>query len=80
MKALVVSRALLATGVGLSAGVASALQGAPLLASFLYGVAPADAFTFIAATGLLVAIAAVASLLPARAVSRIDPAVVLRIQ
>jgi len=75
----------LAQGVGLaSAGVLLGLAGAAastrLIASWLYGVTPMDPKTFaVSAAGMLV-IAAVASYIPARRATRIDPLVALREQ
>ena len=80
VKAWIVRKVLVATGIGLSIGAMIALQAAPLLTAFLYDVAPADASTFAAAICLLASVSVVASLVPARAVSRIDPAAVLRAQ
>jgi ABC-type lipoprotein release transport system permease subunit len=44
----------------------------------LYGVAPSDPATFVAALGLLAAVAAVACLIPARRAMRTDPVAVLK--
>ncbi len=73
-------RGLLATCIGLGAGALIAWQAARMLSGFLYGVGPADALTFAAAMAVLVAVALAASYLPARTVSRIDPAIALRDQ
>lgn len=51
---------------------------ARFLRAFLYGVAPGDPLTLVAASLLLVAIAALASWVPARRASRVDPADALR--
>jgi ABC-type lipoprotein release transport system permease subunit len=48
------------------------------MTSLLFGVGPADATTFVAAPLLLVVIAAIASYIPARRATRIDPVRVLR--
>jgi predicted permease len=73
-------RGLFATCIGLSAGALIAWQAARMLTGFLYGVGPADTLTFVVAMGVLAAVALTASFLPARTVSRIDPAVALRDQ
>jgi predicted permease len=78
VKAWITRKALIATCIGLSAGALIALQAGPILTAFLYGVAPADAFTFTAAASALAIVSGIASQVPARAVSRIDPASVLR--
>jgi predicted permease len=73
----------LRTGLGLTlAGVAigtlAALGATRMLSSLLYGVQPTDPLTFAAAGAGLVATAALASWLPARQASRLDPASLLR--
>jgi predicted permease len=64
--------------VGAAVGVAGALASTRFASSLLYGVRPTDAVIFIGATLLLVAIALVAALLPARRASHIDPLIALR--
>ena len=78
-----VLRMIVGRGVGLAlAGVAIGLGGAFVLTRFLhsvlYGVAPTDAPTFVAVAVVLVAVAGVASYMPARRAARIDPAIALR--
>ncbi|MGH9720133.1 MAG: hypothetical protein ACRD8O_07970 [Bryobacteraceae bacterium] len=60
------------------AGIVLALAGARLIASFLYGLNPTDAGTLVAATALLLFVAAIAAYLPARRATRVDPLVALR--
>ena len=48
------------------------------MAGFLYGINARDALTFVAAPIFLVLAAAVATAVPARQVSRVDPIVALR--
>jgi len=67
---------LAAIGVGL--GTAGALATASLLRSFVWGVTPSDPATFAGVIGALMAIALVASLIPALRVLRLDPAQTLR--
>jgi putative ABC transport system permease protein len=50
----------------------------PFLRGFLYGVTAADPVTLAGATALLIATAFLASWLPARRASRVDPTVALR--
>jgi putative ABC transport system permease protein len=63
-------------GVGL--GVAGALFAARFLESLLYEVEPRDPLTLVLIAALLVGVALVASYLPARRASRIDPFAALR--
>jgi len=65
-------------GAGVAIGVPVALVLARSLASLLYGVKPGDPLTISAAAVLLFLVAAVASYLPARRASRVDPLVALR--
>jgi hypothetical protein len=78
--AWIMRRGLFATCVGLSAGALIAWPAIRMLSGFLYGVGPKDALTFAAVIALLAIVALTASFLPARTVSRIDPAVALRDQ
>jgi putative ABC transport system permease protein len=63
---------------GLTAGACLALATVGVLEKMLFGLAPHDTFTFIAAIGVLSAVAVVAGYLPARRAMRIDPMVALR--
>ena len=63
---------------GLAVGLAGALAAMRLLSSLLYGVRPTDAITFIAVSFILLAVALLASYLPARRAMRVDPMVALR--
>jgi len=63
---------------GIAAGSAVALLAAPVVQSLLFGFEPRDPSTFAFAAGLLVAVAAVAALFPARRAARLDPANLLR--
>jgi predicted permease len=63
---------------GVVVGVGLALAATRVLASLLFGTSPTDAATFIGAAGLMVAIAAAASLVPALRASRVDPLIALR--
>lgn len=66
------------TGLGIAVGLGTFLVVARFLQSFLYGVAPADPVTLVGTSLLLIAIAGLASWIPARRASRVDPAETLR--
>ena len=60
-------------------GLVVALPLAPLLDSQLYGVQSFDPLTFVSVPIVLLMIAALAALVPARKAMRIDPLAALRI-
>jgi predicted permease len=75
---LVVWQGLRLTLTGVAAGVASAIPLARILASLPIGVKPADPVTFVAVSGALTAVALLASYIPARRATTLDPMVALR--
>ena len=75
---LVVTDGLKLTLVGLGLGFLGALGLAPLLGSQLYGVRPHDPSILGAVVILLAAVAALASYIPARRATAVDPMVALR--
>jgi putative ABC transport system permease protein len=77
---MVVRQALSVAALGLLAGTAAALAATRLLSSVLYGVAPNDPLTFAAALALFGLVAVIASYLPARKATKVDPIVALRFE
>ncbi len=75
---LVVGAGLRMTAYGMAAGLAGALALTRVLRTFLYGVAPTDAATFILVTAVLAAAAFCASYLPARRAAAVEPMAALR--
>jgi putative ABC transport system permease protein len=68
------------TGIGLGLGLLAGVGMSRLIVSALFGVGPADPGAMAAAAGLLAVVAALASYLPARAATRIDPLQALRVE
>ncbi len=64
--------------VGAAAGLAVAFALTRLMKGLLYGVAAADLLTFVVVTAVLCCVALLASYLPARRATRIDPLTALR--
>ena len=75
---LVLSRGLRLTAAGIAIGLALSTASTRLLRAFLYGVSPWDAIAFTAAALLWLAIAMLASYLPARRAAQVDPSIALR--
>jgi putative ABC transport system permease protein len=75
---LVMRRGILLTGSGLAIGIGGAIALGRLVAGLLYGVRPADPATLLAVALFLAAVAALATYLPARRATRVDPMVALR--
>jgi ABC-type antimicrobial peptide transport system permease subunit len=75
---MVVARGLSLTAIGLTLGLAIAWAATRTMQNLLYGVTAGDPWTFAAVVSLLGAIALLASYLPARRASRMDPIAVLR--
>jgi putative ABC transport system permease protein len=66
------------TAIGLLAGLAGAAAVSRYLSTLLYGVKASDTASFVAVAMLLLAVGALASYLPARRATKVDPIVALR--
>jgi ABC-type antimicrobial peptide transport system permease subunit len=77
---LVLGRGLLYAAIGIALGLAGAAAGTRSLEAMLYGITPLDGWTFAAAAVAFATIAALASYLPARRATHLDPMVALRIE
>jgi len=64
--------------MGAAIGLASAVVATRLLRGLLFDVHPLDPASFLAAAMLLMGVSALASYLPARRATRVDPIVLLR--
>jgi len=78
VRRLVVGDGLRLTTVGVALGVVAAAASTRVLAHLLYGVSPVDPGSFIVIVVLVIAIAFLASWVPARRAVRIDPMEALR--
>ena len=66
------------TGIGVACGLAASIALMRLLSSLLFGVSPMDPLTYAAVAAGLAAAAALASYLPARRATAVDPVEALR--
>jgi putative ABC transport system permease protein len=78
VRGLFLRRGLVVGGIGLAIGLTSAFGVTRLMASLLFGVTPLDPVAFTAMPLVLVAAALLASYLPARRASAVDPVETLR--
>jgi putative ABC transport system permease protein len=76
--ALVLRKGLILTTVGIALGLAGAVAATRVLQGMLFGVTPLDPATFVAVSLLFGLVAAVASYVPARRATHVDPMVALR--
>jgi putative ABC transport system permease protein len=75
---LIVVRGLVTSLIGAAIGLAAAFQLTRAVSAMLYGVTATDPLVFAGVPLLLVAVSAVASYIPARKATRIDPLAALR--
>jgi putative ABC transport system permease protein len=75
---MVVKQGATLVSIGIVAGALGAFAVTRLMVGMLYQVAPNDPLTFVAVSGVLGIIAMVASYIPARRATRVDPVIALR--
>ncbi|HXT74768.1 MAG TPA: ABC transporter permease [Candidatus Eisenbacteria bacterium] len=75
---LVLRQGLLLALAGSAVGIVGALLLARLMSKLLFGVPPTDPLTFVGVAVLMLIIALIASYIPARRATRVDPIVALR--
>jgi predicted permease len=75
---LIVTKGVVLSIVGIVAGVIFSASTASMMASLLYGVRPRDPVVFLTVPLLLFAVAVLASYLPARRATKVDPMLALR--
>ena len=75
---LILGQGLLLASIGVVIGVAGAFALTRVMSSLLFGVSATDPATFAGVSLLLVAVALLASYIPARRAMKVDPMVALR--
>jgi putative ABC transport system permease protein len=75
---LVLRQGLILTMIGAAIGLFGAYLAMRAITSVLYGVSATDPLTFALVAGLLIAVALIASYVPARRATKVDPLVALR--
>ncbi|MGH7577828.1 MAG: FtsX-like permease family protein [Longimicrobiales bacterium] len=78
VRRLVLVRGAVLAAAGAGIGLLTASGATRVLRSFLFGVSPLDPLTFAAGAGVLIAVALIASYLPARQATQADPLAPLR--
>lgn len=76
---LVVGQSMRMVGLGVCVGLAAAAGATQVLGSLLYGIRPLDPLSFALGAGLFIALAAIASSLPARRAASMNPVEALRL-
>ncbi len=75
---LVLKQGVLLTSIGVVVGVVAALILTRLMTSLLFAIKPTDAITYLGVSALLAAVAILASYIPARRATQVDPIKALR--
>jgi hypothetical protein len=78
VRRMFVLRSLLLTGIGVTIGLGAAFGITRFLSSLLFAISPFDPITHVAMTSLLLLVAGIASYVPARRATKVDPMVSLR--
>ena len=75
---MVIKRGVILALIGVAVGLAAALAVTRIISSLLYEVSPTDPTTFVCVSLFLAGVAVVASYIPARRATKVDPMVALR--
>jgi len=78
--ALILRQAMRPVAVGIAIGIVGCAAASNILSSVLYGISPHDPVSFFFVPGFLLAVALLASYLPARRATKIDPMEALRFE
>jgi predicted permease len=78
VRRLIVREVAVMIGVGVAAGLASALAAGKLIESVLFGTKPSDPWVYTSAAAILCLIALAAAYVPARRATGVDPMIALR--
>ena len=78
LMALILRQAMRPVAVGIAVGTAGCAAASSILSGVLYGISPHDPVSFLFVPGFLLAVALLASYLPVRRMTKIDPMVALR--
>lgn len=78
IRGMVVRQGLAVAGIGVGVGLVGGLALTRLMQALLFGVTPTDPITFAAVSVVLLGVSALASYIPARRASSVDPAEALR--
>jgi len=76
--ALILRQAMWPVAVGIAVGIVGCAAASSILSSVLYGISPHDPVSFLFVPGFLLAVALLASYLPARSATKVDPMEALR--
>jgi ABC-type antimicrobial peptide transport system permease subunit len=75
---MVVRQGMMMTLIGLAFGLVGVIALSRVMVGLLYGVSPTDPLTFTGVSIVLLLVALLACLIPARRATRVDPIVALR--
>ena len=75
---MILRQGLIIVAAGVALGLVGAFAAAQLVGDFLVGVSPTDPATFIGVSMMLAGVALLASYIPARRATKVDPMVALR--
>jgi putative ABC transport system permease protein len=75
---IILRRGVVLTVIGLAVGLAGALLCSRLMASLLYGMHPTDLATFIAVSVIVASASLIATYVPARRATKVDPTIALK--